>query len=69
MTCLWMEAVVLSDVIQMVILYLGILMCLIYSIDAVGGFGQVMEWFPKTGEALAGLGDWRQKLPFTVFKR
>ncbi len=63
-----MEAVVLSDVIQMVILYLGILMCLIYSIDAVGGFGQVVEWFPKTGEVLAGLGDLAPKATFHGFQ-
>lgn len=48
-----MEAVVLSDVIQMAVLYLGILLCVIYSIDAVGGLGKVFEYFPQTGEVLA----------------
>jgi SSS family transporter len=48
-----MEAVVLSDVIQMGILYLGILLCVIYSVDAVGGLQQVLALFPQTGEVLA----------------
>ena len=48
-----MEAVVLSDVIQMAVLYLGILLCVIYSIDAVGGLSQVFANFPRTGEVLA----------------
>lgn len=47
-----MEAVVLSDVIQMAVLYLGILMCVIYSVDAVGGLAKVFELFPQTGEVL-----------------
>ena len=42
-----MAAVVLSDVIQMVILYLGIVLCLVYSIDAVGGFAEVLRTFPE----------------------
>ena len=42
-----MAAVVLSDVIQMVILYLGIVLCLIYSINAVGGFSEVLATFPQ----------------------
>ena len=50
-----MEAVVLSDVIQMGVLYLGIVLCLIYSIDAVGGFGQVFELFPKVGDTLTAV--------------
>ncbi len=48
-----MEAVVLSDVIQMAVLYIGILLCVIYSVDAVGGFWKVLELFPQTGDVLA----------------
>jgi SSS family transporter len=48
-----MEAVVISDVIQMAVLYLGILLCVIYSVDAVGGLARVFELFPQTGEVLA----------------
>lgn len=48
-----MEAVVLSDVIQMAILYLGILLCVVYSLDAVGGLDRVLELFPQTGAVLA----------------
>ena len=47
-----MEAVVLSDVLQMAILYLGILLCVIYSVDAVGGLAKVFELFPQTGDVL-----------------
>lgn len=47
-----MEAVVLSDVIQMAVLYLGILLCVVYSVDAVGGVARVFELFPQTGEVL-----------------
>ena len=38
-----MAAVVFSDVIQMVILYLGILLCVLYSVDAVGGVSEVFS--------------------------
>jgi SSS family solute:Na+ symporter len=48
-----MEAVVLSDVIQMGVLYLGILLCLIFSINLVGGFGQVFALFPQTGDVIS----------------
>ena len=48
-----MEAVVYSDVIQMGVLYLGILLCVVYSVQAVGGLAQVMELFPQTGGVLA----------------
>lgn len=48
-----MEAVVLSDVIQMFVLYLGILLCVLYSIDAVGGLRQVLELFPQVGDVIA----------------
>ena len=58
-----MAAVVLSDVIQMGILYLGIVLCLIYSIDAVGGFSEVFSSFAELGPVLeanapAGLSMW-----------
>lgn len=48
-----MEAVVYSDVIQMGVLYLGILLCVIYSVDAVGGLAMVWEAFPQTGAVIA----------------
>ena len=48
-----MEAVVYSDVIQMVVLYLGILLCIIYSVEAVGGLEQAFILFPQLGEPLA----------------
>jgi SSS family solute:Na+ symporter len=48
-----MEAVVYSDVIQMGVLYLGILLCVIYSLDAVGGIDQALELFPQVGDLLA----------------
>ncbi|MEE2758006.1 MAG: sodium:solute symporter [Myxococcota bacterium] len=44
-----MAAVVLSDVIQMVILYLGIALCVIYSISEVGGLSEVFTEFVKLG--------------------
>ena len=47
-----MAAVVLSDVIQMAILYLGILLCVIYSVDAVGGFAEVFAAFAELGPVL-----------------
>ena len=47
-----MAAVVISDVIQMVILYLGIVLCLVYSIDAVGGFSAVFASFSELGPML-----------------
>ena len=42
-----MKAVVYSDVIQMVILYIGIVVCLIYAIYLVGGVSEVFHLFPK----------------------
>jgi SSS family transporter len=45
-----MAAVVLSDVIQMIILYLGILLCVLYSVDAVGGVSEVFEQYVSLGE-------------------
>ena len=45
-----MAAVVLSDVIQMVILYLGIVLCLVYSIAEVGGVAEVFTLFSTLGE-------------------
>jgi len=47
-----MAAVVISDVIQMVILYLGIVLCLFYSIDAVGGISEVFVRFSELGPKL-----------------
>ena len=44
-----MAAVVISDVIQMVILYLGIALCIVYSMSAVGGFSEVIEQFVGLG--------------------
>lgn len=48
-----MAAVVWSDVIQMGVLYLGILLCVVYSVDAVGGLDAVIELFPQVGGVLA----------------
>jgi len=47
-----MEAVVWSDVIQMGVLYAGMLMCVVYSLDAVGGVGAALELFPQLGDVL-----------------
>ena len=44
-----MAAVVLSDVIQMVILYLGIALCVVYSVSAVGGVSEVFTQFSSLG--------------------
>lgn len=43
-----MQAVIYSDVIQMVILYAGILLCLYYAVDLTGGWAAVWEYFPDT---------------------
>ncbi len=48
-----MTAVVYSDVIQMAVLYLGILLCVVYSVMAVGGVGEVLTLFPQVGGVLA----------------
>jgi len=48
-----MTAVVYSDVIQMGVLYLGILLCVVYSVDAVGGLGQVVALFPQVGDTIS----------------
>ena len=48
-----MTAVVYSDVIQMGVLYLGILLCVVYSVMAVGGLGEVFALFPQVGATLA----------------
>jgi len=42
-----MKAVIYSDVIQMIILYGGIAVCLYYAISACGGFAKMWELFPK----------------------
>ena len=47
-----MAAVVVSDVIQMVILYLGIALCIVYSIAEVGGVAEVFEQFVGLGEVI-----------------
>ncbi|MFC1679935.1 sodium:solute symporter [Elusimicrobiota bacterium] len=41
-----MKAVIYSDVIQMIILYGGILLCLVYAVSLCGGWGEVWKWFP-----------------------
>ena len=42
-----MKAVVYSDVLQMFILYVGIVICLIYAVYLVGGISEVFHLFPK----------------------
>ncbi|MCP4181507.1 MAG: sodium/solute symporter [bacterium] len=59
-----MKAVVYSDVIQMIILYLGVVVCLIYAIHLCGGITEVFHLFPKDKlSALdfsqTGLGDFK----------
>ena len=44
-----MAAVVLSDVIQMVVLYFGIALCVIYSVSEVGGLSEVFTGFSQLG--------------------
>ena len=44
-----MAAVVISDVIQMVVLYLGIFLCVVYSVSEVGGVVEVFEQFSGLG--------------------
>ena len=41
-----MKAVVYSDVIQMILLYGGIVLCLIYAINELGGLSNILNWFP-----------------------
>lgn len=41
-----MKAVVYSDVIQMIILYAGIAVCVFYGISLCGGIGEVFKFFP-----------------------
>lgn len=47
-----MAAVVISDVIQMVILYLGIALCVVYSVSAVGGVSEVFTSFASLGSVV-----------------
>jgi SSS family transporter len=59
-----MKAVVYSDVIQMIILYIGIVVCLIYAIYLVGGVSEVFHLFPKAklmalDFSKTGLGDFK----------
>lgn len=42
------RAVVYSDVIQMVVLYIGIAVCLVYALDLVGGWSAMWSAFPAT---------------------
>ncbi len=42
-----MRAVIYSDVIQMAILYLGIILCLYYAVQMTGGWSAVWEYFPE----------------------
>lgn len=56
-----MAAVVYSDVIQMVILLLGLVVCIVYAASSVGGFGNILGAFPaerwNTLDLSTGLGD------------
>jgi len=47
-----MAAVVISDVIQMVILYLGIALCVVYSVSEVGGLSEVFTQFSQLGTVI-----------------
>ncbi|MEO0471795.1 MAG: sodium:solute symporter [Bacteroidota bacterium] len=42
-----MKAVVWGDAIQMIILVLGIIVCTVYAINSLGGWGQLLELAPK----------------------
>ncbi|MDD3118782.1 MAG: sodium:solute symporter [Victivallales bacterium] len=58
-----MKAVVYSDVIQMVILYVGIIICAVYGIYLCGGIGEVFRHFPADKMSAlvwsrTGLGDY-----------
>lgn len=61
-----MTAVVYSDVIQMGVLYLGILLCVVFSIDAVGGLGEVITLFPQVGSTIEGVTG--EQLSFAGFR-
>ncbi len=39
-----MKAVVLSDVIQMAVLFLGIVLIAVYAVKVMGGLGEVLQW-------------------------
>ncbi|MGR3320277.1 MAG: sodium:solute symporter family transporter [Candidatus Anammoxibacter sp.] len=56
-----MAAVVYSDVIQMAVLVVGLVICIVYAANSVGGFGAVVDSFPaerwKTLDFSTGLGD------------
>jgi SSS family solute:Na+ symporter len=64
------SAVVYSDVIQMVILLCGILMCVFYASADAGGFGAVLRSFPEARlrviDPATGLGD-GGTVPFWAF--
>ena len=65
-----MTAVVYSDVIQMVVLLGGIVVCIIYAASEVGGFGAMLDAFPAERlqgiELSTGLGDGGE-VPFWAF--
>jgi SSS family transporter len=59
-----MKAVVYSDVIQMIILYVGIVVCLIYAVQLCGGLSEMFHLFPKDklvalDFSQTGLGDFK----------
>ncbi len=64
------EAVIYSDLIQMVILLGGIVVCIFYAADSVGGFGAMFAAIPtertQTFEFSTGLGD-GGTVPFWAF--
>lgn len=65
-----MAAVVYSDVIQMVVLLIGIAICLVYAADAVGGFAAMTEALPaerwRAMDPAHGIGD-NASAPFWGF--
>ena len=59
-----MKAVVYSDVLQMIILYFGIVVCLVYAVYLAGGISEVFHLFPKDklvalDFSQTGLGDFK----------
>ena len=65
-----MAAVVYSDVIQMGVLLVGIIICLFYAADVLGGFGAFLSTFPAERwtaiDGATGLGD-QSQTPFWGF--
>lgn len=64
------RAVVYSDVIQMLVLVLGLLACVLYAAELAGGFGEIFNAMPaertRPIEMTTGLGDAAQ-VPFWAF--